>query len=306
LNEHLNFPTLVYSSKGFIDGLAAAHGLYAVEHSVIVMLVMEDEVNIYSQLAMIESLKKYCGITMKRYKFQEIIDGGKLVGERFFINDEEVSVLYMRAGYSPEHFKCSSYWEPIRMAAKSRTIMCPSLSHYLVCFKKIQQVLADPDVLARFVQDQEKRDLLRSVFVEIYQVDDSTLDFVKKSNKEYLLKPQREGGGNNVFEPNVIPTLESMNKEEQQAWILMERIDVEANAFDATFLTINESDDVSTVKCSAVGEFGIFGVLLCDGPKIYINEAVGNVIRCKKSGQDEGGVFAGYGAFSSIAFQMDS
>jgi hypothetical protein len=40
----------------------------------------------------------------------------------------------------------------------------------------------------------------------------------------FVMKPQREGGGNNIYKEHITSALQSMNEEELAAYILMERI----------------------------------------------------------------------------------
>ena len=41
---------------------------------------------------------------------------------------------------------------------------------------------------------------------------------------DYVLKPQREGGGHNLYGQQLVEALERLTLEERQAYILMERI----------------------------------------------------------------------------------
>lgn len=60
------------------------------------------------------------------------------------------------------------------------------------------------------------------------QIKVSTLDEVismaVKDSSRYVMKPQREGGGNNIYGSNVVSALQTMSREELRAFILMERI----------------------------------------------------------------------------------
>ena len=57
----------------------------------------------------------------------------------------------------------------------SQAIKCPSIQHHLVGAKKIQQELARPGALERFISDPDIVGLLRATFAGLY-----TLDLVKK------------------------------------------------------------------------------------------------------------------------------
>jgi len=77
----------------------------------------------------------------------------------------------------------------------------------------------------------------------------------------FVLKPQREGGGNNVYGENVRTAVQSMkNSEERSAWILMERIlpPLQQNYMVRPGDGKNTCPPISDV----VGELGIFGVVI--------------------------------------------
>jgi glutathione synthase len=77
----------------------------------------------------------------------------------------------------------------------------------------------------------------------------------------FVLKPQREGGGNNVYGDNVRTAVMGMkDSEERSAWILMERIlpPVQQNYMVRPGDPSNGCPAVSDV----VGELGIFGVII--------------------------------------------
>jgi len=79
---------------------------------------------------------------------------------------------------------------------------------------------------------------------------------------KFVLKPQREGGGNNIYNENVKTWLNSMkNSQERKAWILMDRIypplqkNYLVRAIDELHVDNFDLSDVIT-------ELGIYGVIL--------------------------------------------
>jgi hypothetical protein len=54
---------------------------------------------------------------------------------------------------------------------RSRAIKCPTVAFHLAGCKKIQQVLAEPGVLERFIQGVDVINDLRSTFVGLYKLD---------------------------------------------------------------------------------------------------------------------------------------
>jgi glutathione synthase len=88
------------------------------------------------------------------------------------------------------------------MIEESSAIKCPTVAVHLVGCKKIQQELAVPGALERFFPDEPNTvALLRSCFTGLYSLDPESADVATTIANaiakpyEYLLKPQREGGG---------------------------------------------------------------------------------------------------------------
>ncbi len=146
-------------------------------------------------------------------------------------------------------------WQGRYKAEKSIAIKCPTLGLHLAGCKKVQQELANPNELEHFISDTTSLDLLRSVFASLYSldaeewtdeeikkkqrknVDDNYTDDEKSMNSYqqlinhaiahpelYVMKPQREGGGNNIYGSDIATSLQSFSSDELKSYILMERI----------------------------------------------------------------------------------
>jgi glutathione synthase len=75
----------------------------------------------------------------------------------------------------------------------------------------------------------------------------------------YVLKPQREGGGNNVYGEKVREVLLSMNNSlERTSWILMERI---VPPIQKGYMIRPGGSEVPQMV-DLVSELGIFGVII--------------------------------------------
>ncbi len=115
----------------------------------------------------------------------------------------------------------------------------------------------------------------------------------------YVLKPQREGGGNNIYRNDVRPFLQTLSEQQKRAYILMEIIEPPRLCNSILRNGKVESGEV-------IGELGIYGVCLWRNgrePKakgeILENWEAGYLLRTKGRGSDEGGVAAGFGAVDS-------
>lgn len=218
-------------------------------------------------------------------------DGTLVLGE------EPVAVVYFRAGYAPADYPSESEWRARLLIEQSSAVKCPSIAYHLAGTKKIQQELAKPNVLERFLDNKENIAKLRKCFAGLWSLDDSKVvsDAIERPEL-YVMKPQREGGGNNIYGNDVSEALLRIQKggtEEDAAYILMQRI----------FPTVNPAllvrEGISH-KDHAVSELGIYGAYLRNKDKIIMNEQSGYLMRTKVSSSNEGGVAAGFAVLDSL------
>ncbi|MCJ1282974.1 hypothetical protein MMC26_002301 [Xylographa opegraphella] len=221
----------------------------------------------------------------------------------------EVSTLYFRAGYSPDEYTHPAAWSARLHLERSAAIKCPSILTHLAGSKKVQQVLATPGShhLERFLSDPDILDPVRRTFSAIYPLDDSPAGKEAKAialdperSKSYVLKPQREGGGNNIYRGNIPPFLKSLGDERKwRGYILMELIEPPAQRNSIIREGIVKTGEV-------ICELGIYGTCLWshsasggdDG--ILYNSEAGYLLRTKGRESEEGGVAAGFGAVDSV------
>jgi len=109
------------------------------------------------------------------------------------------------------------------------------------------------------------------------------------------LKPQREGGGNNIYGDDIKPFLENIrDSDERNAYILMDRIQPPLT----TNYMVRPGKEPMMVD--VISELGIFGYVIGDKEQIFTNKQVGHMLRTKLSYVNEGGVAAGLGALDSV------
>ena len=107
---------------------------------------------------------------------------------------------------------------------------------------------------------------------------------------KFVLKPQREGGGNNVYGEDIKPFLEKIrHSEERNAYILMDRIHppvTKASISSAAMLVMSVSSQNYMVRPHAepqlvdvISELGIFGYVIGDAERIVTNKQVRHVTR---------------------------
>ncbi|XP_062084672.1 glutathione synthetase, chloroplastic [Humulus lupulus] len=286
------------SVSQFANVLAKAWTEYNNPRSAVMVVVQADERNMYDQHWLSSVLKERHNITSIRKTLAEIDAEGELQADGSLIVDgQAISVIYFRAGYAPTDYPSESEWSARLLMEQSSAVKCPSISYHLVGTKKIQQELAKPNVLERFLDNKEDIAKLRKCFAGLWSLDDS--DIVNKAIERpelFVMKPQREGGGNNIYGNDVREALKALQKEgteEDAAYILMQRI------FPSVFSTFLLRDGICH-KDDAISELGIYGAYLRNKEKVIINEQCGYLMRTKISSSDEGGVAAGFAVLDSL------
>ncbi|MCJ1478658.1 hypothetical protein MMC13_007339 [Lambiella insularis] len=236
----------------------------------------------------------------------------------------EVSTLYFRASYSPAEYTSPAAFPSRLHLERSAAIKCPSILTHLAGSKKVQQVLAAPSSphLARFLRSPASRARLTRTFTAIHPLDASPAGVHAKalaldptSAAHYVLKPQREGGGNNIYRGAIPAFLKSLGEERMwRGHILMELIEPPGLRNVVLREGVLKEGEV-------VGELGVYGGVLWraggereggesgggesgGGEKgrgeVLWNEEAGWLLRTKGRESEEGGVAAGFGAVDSV------
>lgn len=225
----------------------------------------------------------------------------------------EVAVVYMRAGYGPSDYPDESAWEARYQVERSAAIKCPTVLTQVAGTKKVQQVLATPSAdgtdseLGRFVTDTERQATLRRTFANIYPLDTESAagrqarEWAQDAAvcRKFVLKPQREGGGNNYYKDKIPAHLQTVPTEHWASYILMELITPPPVA---NLILRNGQIEQGGVIC----ELGIYGTCIwgaatdSDSQSILRNDAAGYLLRTKGDQSEEGGVAAGFGCMDSV------
>ena len=129
-----------------------------------------------------------------------------------------------------------------------------------------------------------------------------------------VLKPQREGGGNNVYKGDIPAFLEGLSVEERSAWIAMALIVPPTGVGSYLVRAVsgvggagkNEDEErAKLVRVETISELGIFGWVLFgrdEGTEVVRKERgdVGWLMRTKGVESNEGGVAAGFSVLDSV------
>lgn len=229
----------------------------------------------------------------------------------------------------PTDYPTPSHYSTRFLLERSRAINCPSIPLQLAGGKKVQEVLTQPGILERFLGDEKKWgrifdkqqiDELRASWVGMWGLDVSKdllnpdVEATRLGEEEFgvckarelaptlVLKPQREGGGNNVYKDAIPEFLDTLPPRERQAWIAMELIvppEGTGNYLVRAGGTGAESQ--GAVRTEVVSELGIFGWALFGTPHLgVIEKDAGWLIRTKGKDSNEGGVATGFSVLDSL------
>ncbi|XP_068187857.1 glutathione synthetase isoform X1 [Antennarius striatus] len=281
-------------AAGLSRALAKAWELYGSNSAIIIFLVEKSQVNIFDHRYVENDLWKR-NIPTKRMQFEDIYKMGCLDQDRrLFVNDQEVAVVYFRNGYMPQNYSSEQSWDARLMMERSLAVKCPDIGTHLAGTKKVQQVLARPGVLERFFPDQPQVvEQIRATFTGLYALDmgpegDKTVEMALAAPERFVLKPQREGGGNNIYGSEISEVLQRLkDSPERMAYILMDKI----QPIPVKNILLRRGATPKVTNC--LSELGVFGVYVRQSGHMVMNECVGHLLRTKNSEHADGGVSAG-------------
>lgn len=306
------------SASSLAKGMASAHAAYGPSKAglptCVLFLVQDPERNVFDQRHVEYALTKNHGVRTFRLPFDRVLKDTKLDEKRNLVyspphmpqKQYEATLVYLRAGYAPTEYKEQSHWDARTQLERSTAIKCPTVLTQLAGTKKVQQVLATPRSphLSTFLPDPQQAAAVLETFAPIYPLDKSEagnearkLATNPETAARYVLKPQREGGGNNVYRRAIPDFLKNLPETHWPAHILMEMI--EPPEQNNTIIRNGELQSGGVI-C----ELGIYGACVwdtqADGTREMLdNFEAGYLLRTKGDQSEEGGVAAGFGAVDS-------
>lgn len=304
-------------------GLAAAHREYGPSKSqtqlplCVLFIVQNGERNVYDQLALSTDLSDTHNIKSFRVSTAEILNVTSIPAShpsRPLIytprhspsSSYEVTTVYLRSLYDPAHYTADT-WRARTHLERSAAIKCPSVLSQLSGCKKVQQVLADPngpDYLLYFLSEKFQNpaiiESIRQTFAPQYDLSKEgkgrNLATNLQDAKLHVLKPQREGGGNNIYRDAIPEFLKNIPEKEWANYVLMELIQPAEGIRNSV---LKSNGDV--LHGRVVGELGLYGTILWgEKGSVRHNSDGGYLYRTKGKDSNEGGVAAGFSALDSI------
>ena len=281
---------------GFASGIKETIENLGWQDAALLMLVQPKERNWFDQMGLFAALSQR-GVRVVRATLAEVHQKGKLKNGDLWVGPQRIGVVYFRAGYAPGDLPDEESRSARRMLEASTAVLVPEASMQLAGTKKIQQVLADYSISSEFVPESVA-DQLKAYFAMMFGLEEEVegrpaREFLAENAEQYVLKPQREGGGNNVYGAEIRDFLTSLPTSEDRAWIAMKRIEAETAE---SLLVVQEQAQ----SRQSISELGIFGLLRAQSGDLRMNMPVGHLVRTKASNVNEGGVVAGYACLNSL------
>lgn len=292
-----------WAGRDLANALAEGYRLSGSD-GIILLLIPIGEVSVFDQRILEARLVAEHGLPTLKASLEELGEVGEIRGGDLYFKGHKVSIAYFRTGYAPRHYTNAHAWEARGLIEESSAISVPSARTQLANTKLIQLVLADVDVLGRFVEKDEAQRLIRSC------VRFTKLDAIFRSNdgsealgrevalahpEDWVLKPHREGGGNNFFGTDIVNEIQKMSPEKSDAYILMENI--RQPVFDSVRMVDGEA-----ISCRCFTELGFFGTAYfenAEGEPAF-NESKGYLLRTKDESMNEGLVLGGFSFLDAI------
>ncbi|KAL3099483.1 hypothetical protein niasHS_002938 [Heterodera schachtii] len=198
------------------------------------------------------------------------------------------------------------YLNLLKMAERSTAIKSPSLFFEITISKRVQQVLTKPGMVEHFFPKPEDAPMvtaIRKTFAKMWGLENPDDEETKRVIEDaiahperYVMKPNKEGGGKNFWEQEIVDKLKKFTKKQRAAYILMERL----NPLVAQNYLIwaNEKPFFSDV----ITELGVYTYCVYDtkaGTLVQYTQP-GQMVRSKCASSNEGGIGVGLGVFDSL------
>ncbi len=157
--------------------------------------------------------------------------------------------------------------------------------------KKIQQILSNLEILEKYSKNSE---LIAESFAGLFELSEVSIANALANPDGFVLKPQREGGGNNFYGADLAQQLRKMHRNEWGAYILMELLRTRPIR---NVILRNNVENHGFVIC----ELGVYSCLVRHSifGTTFFNRSLGHLLRTKFSHILESGVSAGFGALDS-------
>ena len=273
----------------------------------ILFLLPPGEKGVFDQLNLASDLVIRHGVPMLRCTMEELGREGQLKAGDLWFRGRRVAMGYFRGGYAPPHYESEASWNARRLLERSTALSVPSIPAQLANMKAVQGRLTSPQVLRRFLPAHEA-EAVAATFVRMASPSEeiswrgrvgTARELALAWPEDWVLKPQREGGGNNLYGEDLVRRLEVLRPEESPAFLLMEYI--RPAPFHSVRMVENE-----VVEGLCLTELGAYGAYLAEPGGIespLLDEDLGYLLRTKDRDSREGLVIGGFAALDVLALE---
>lgn len=281
---------------------------YPNERAAILFVIIPQERNVSDQNGLIDEIENLNPQRKVFLKTFEQLNKELMFDEqtgRMFLgsNEQEIGLVYFRSGYIPEHYVNEACWTLREKIEQSLAIKCPTVRSQLAGCKLVQEYLSRDRIVEKFIEDRSQVEQIRSTFARMFRFDDlQTRQTYRKllieNSHDFVLKPQREGGGNNKYDDELLQIVQN-HDDQLDNYIAMEKI--RPPTCRAILVKAN-GENILNAEC--VNEIGIYGAILSNvqtGEEI-LNETNGYLVRTKTIDTNEGGVASGFSVLDSLNF----
>lgn len=209
-----------------------------------------------------------------------------------------VTVVYFRAGISPQCFGTPSRWAARALIEQSAAIKCPSAGWWLAGTKVAQCALSRPATVDRLLPllDPHVRAQLVATQTHMWPVGDAAAERRARADvSKYILKKEPLGvwAGSDLIEQ--LDRFQRSSTGAHRDYFIMNKVrpvTVKGVRF------VRGGRMVGTA--SGVQELGLYGTFLGDGKQEEFATCVGYLVRTKPESEVDGGVCKGVAVLDSI------
>ena len=268
--------------------------------SIIIFVIQKNETNVFDQCSISDDLYNKYKIATKRLTLNEIKKNcvqdelGNLT-----IDGKLISMFYFRSGYCESDFQDEESWQGRELIELSTAIKVPDINTFLTTFKVFQYELSKPHVIKHYCDNELIiNDILR-FFGGIYYIRDMNdeakkelFSKIKSDPTKYILKPMREGGGNNIYGDKLTQLIPEEGNEPGDLLKISVIVDKIDSAVHESIVLRNEKISVQ----NSISEFSIYGIVLSNENIFILNKSSSFLVRTKNKDEIEGGIMEGAGA----------
>ena len=270
------------------------------EESIIIFIIQKTETNIFDQYSLSDELYNKYKIPSIRMTLEEVKE--KCVQDEngnLTLDGKLISLFYFRAGYCENDYPNEESWKGRELIELSTAIKVPDINTFLTTFKIFQYELSKPKILMRYCHTELIINDIIRFFGGIFSIRDmpteeikELLNKVKNEPDKYILKPMKEGGGNNITGEKlkeIIPEEGAEISDLIKNSVIVDKIE----SYEHEGLVIR---DEKLMIQNSISEYSIYGIILTNENNLIMNKSVSFLVRTKEKSSVEGGIIEGAGA----------